>query len=60
MPKPTLPGHPLEPRFCDNAGCTRWRYALPLDTALVTSRVRACARVGGKKRSWPIFPADDT
>jgi len=22
MPKPTLPGHPLEPRFCDNADMT--------------------------------------
>src|SRR3954452_3487618 len=27
-----------------------WRYALPLDTALVTSRVRACARGGQKTR----------
>jgi len=31
---------------------TGWRYALPLDTALVTARVRVSvrARVGGKKR----------
>ena len=28
---------------------TGWRYALPLDTALVTSRVRVRARVGGQK-----------
>jgi hypothetical protein len=28
MPKPTLPGHPFEPRFCDNALDGHHRHAL--------------------------------